>query len=77
MDNIKKLYFPLEAAAILHHLEIPTYLVFDSKNSTGYYEVDEVYAPRILRNLVDLKFIEFPSNTGIYDVKFKLDNLPF
>jgi len=77
MDNIKKIILPLEASSLLHHLEIPSYLVYDSEHSAGYYEVDEVYAPKILRNLVDLNFVNFPSLSGIYDAKFKLDTLPF
>lgn len=77
MDNIKKLYLPLEASSLLHYLEIPSYLVVDSEHSIGHYEVDEVYAPKILRNLVDLNFANFPTLSGIYDAKFKLDTLPF
>jgi hypothetical protein len=77
MDNIKKLYFPLEASSLLHHLQIPSYLVVDGEHSIGHYEVDEVYAPKILRNLVDLNFANFPTLSGIYDAKFKLNTLPF
>lgn len=78
MDNIKRICLPLKAEPLLIHLEIPKLLVYCKEDpSNGYYEVDEVYAPKILRNMDNLKLINYPSIVDIAKMKFNMTNLPF
>lgn len=80
MEHIKKISLPLEANSLISYLEIPSRVVAlpeEEGGAEGYYEVDEVYAPRILRELESLGVIKFPTFSQILETKYKMNSLPF
>lgn len=77
MDNIKRLNLPIEAGDFLDHIEIPKLLIYCEEKSQGYYEVDEIYAPKILRRLESMRMIEYPSIEHFKAETEYWDQLPF
>lgn len=79
MNNIKRIILPLSAKDFLNYIEIPKLHVYCEETLAGYYEVDEVYAPVILKNMDNLDLLRFPDIDAILEIKCKMNHtfLPF